>query len=58
LTREEIESVGFGFADLGAMTRQYDPAKLKDGWNSVDEDEVFFISNPGLGLWAFRERFV
>jgi nickel-dependent lactate racemase len=58
LTREEIESVGFGFADLGEMTQRYDPAKLKEGWNSVDGEEVFFISNPGLGLWAFRERFV
>jgi len=28
---------------------KYDPAKLADGWNTVDGEEIFFISNPGLG---------
>jgi nickel-dependent lactate racemase len=57
LSREEIESVGFGCADLGEMMKRYDPAKLKDGWNEVAGEEVFFISNPGLGLWAYKNRF-
>ena len=56
LSREEIEGVGFGYADLGEMTRRYDPSALKDGWNAVGGEEVFFISNPGLGLWAHRDR--
>ena len=56
LSRAEVESVGFGFADLAAMTQTYDPAKLKDGWNDVGGEEVFYVSNPGLGLWAFGER--
>jgi nickel-dependent lactate racemase len=56
LTREEIESVGFGYGDLKAMTARYSPATLKDGWNTVDGEQVFFISNPGLGLWAHRDR--
>jgi nickel-dependent lactate racemase len=57
LTREEIEGVHFEYGDLAAMTAKYDPAKLADGWNTVDGEEIFFISNPGLGLWAYRGRF-
>jgi len=57
LTREEIESVHFEYGDLAEMTAKYDPAVLKDGWNIVDGKEIFFISNPGLGLWAYRGRF-
>ncbi len=57
LTKQEIESVNFKYADLAAMTRKYDPAKLKDGMNTVAGEEVFYISNPALGLWAYKERF-
>lgn len=57
LTKEEIESVNFKYADLNEMTKKYDPSKLKDGWNMVDGEEIFYISNPALGLWAYKERF-
>jgi len=57
LTREEIESVHFQYGDLAEMTAKYNPDVLKDGWNNVDGEEIFYISNPGLGLWAYRERF-
>lgn len=57
LTREEIESVNFSYAPLDEMMRRYDPAKLKDGFNMVDGEEVFYVSNPALGLWSYRERF-
>ena len=57
LTREEVESVGFGYADLDAMQRRYRPDALRDGWNEVDGEEIFFIANPALGLWAHRKRF-
>lgn len=57
LTREEIESVNFSYGDLGEMMSKYDPAKLKDGFNEVDGEEVFYISNPALGLWAWKNRF-
>jgi len=56
LTKEEIEGVGFNYADFDAMLKRYNPDKLKDGYNTVDGEEVFFISNPGLGLWAHRSR--
>jgi nickel-dependent lactate racemase len=58
LTRAEIERVHFGYADLGPMLQRYDPSRLRDGWNTLpDGERVFFISNPALGLWAYRGRF-
>jgi len=57
LTRQEIESVHFEYGDLKQYMAKYDPDKLKDGWNMVDGEEIFFISNPGLGLWAYKGRF-
>jgi hypothetical protein len=38
------------------MLQRYDPAKLSHGYNSVQGEEVFFIANPGLGLWAHKSR--
>jgi nickel-dependent lactate racemase len=57
ITQKEIESVNFKYADLATMMAKYDPHKLKDGFNTVGGEEIFFIPNPGMGLWAFRERF-
>jgi nickel-dependent lactate racemase len=57
LTKQEIESVNFRYASLDEMVRKYDPAKLADGFNAVDGEEIFYISNPALGLWAYRGRF-
>jgi nickel-dependent lactate racemase len=58
LTRQEIESVNFRYADLKLMTARYNPAILRDGWNMMpDGDQIFYISNPALGLWAYRGRF-
>ncbi len=56
LSRQEVEGVGFQYADLAAMMQKYDPAKLAHGWNTVDGEDVFFIANPGLGLWAHKSR--
>jgi len=56
LTREEVESVGFRYGDINEMLERYSPDKLAHGYNFVDGEEVFFIANPGLGLWAHRSR--
>ncbi len=59
LTKEEIEGVNFNYADLNEMIKRYDPEKLVDGFNTLaDGEEIFFISNPALGLWTYKERFV
>lgn len=58
LTKEEIESVNFNYADLNKTLQRYNPEKLKDGFNKLsDGEEIFYISNPALGLWSYRERF-
>jgi nickel-dependent lactate racemase len=57
LTREEIEGVHFEYGDLAEYTAKYNPDVLQDGWNVVDGEEIFYVSNPGLGLWAYRGRF-
>jgi len=58
LSKEQIESVNFNYADLGEMMNKYKPDKLEDGFNATsDGEEIFFISNPAIGLWAFKDRF-
>jgi nickel-dependent lactate racemase len=57
LSREETEGVGFRYADLASTIARYNPAKMHDGYNTVDGEEIFFISHPALGLWASRDRF-
>ncbi len=59
LSKEEIEGVGFKYADLSKVIKKYDPRELKDGFNIMpDGEKIFFISNPAVGLWAHRDRFV
>lgn len=57
LSQSEIEAAGFRYAALDRMLEHYDPAKMSEGYNVVSGEEVFFISNPALGLWAHRDRF-
>jgi len=59
LTREEIESVNFNYADLGEMMKLYDPEYLKDGYNTFAcGTKIYYISNPALGLWAYKGKFI
>jgi len=38
--------------------KKYNPEKLKDGYNTMtDGEEIFYISNPAIGLWATKDRF-
>jgi nickel-dependent lactate racemase len=58
LTKQEVESVNFRYAELSGMIMKYNPAKLKDGFNIMpDGEKIFYISNPALGLWAYKDRF-
>ena len=56
LSKEEIEGVGFEYGDLKTMAARYSPQTLLNGYNRVDGEDVFFIPNPGLGLWAYRGK--
>lgn len=57
LTEQEIRGVNFNYAPLTDMMEKYNPGELKDGFNVVNGEEIFYISNPALGLWAYKERF-
>ena len=57
VSRKEIENVGFESADLEEMLQIYDLEKLQDGFNTVNGEKIFYISNPGLGLWALKSQF-
>jgi len=59
LTKEEVEGVSFGYLPLQEAYKLYNPEKLKDGFNTLDNgEEIFYISNPALGLWAEKSKFV
>ncbi|MFO1063283.1 MAG: lactate racemase domain-containing protein [Pirellulales bacterium] len=52
LSREEIESVGYSYADAAQMQSLYRTEGLRDGWHTAaDGSEFYYISDPGLGLW-------
>lgn len=58
ITQAEIEKAGFRYAPYETMVKQYDPAVLQDGWNTMPNGEtVFYVSNPALGLWALKRHF-
>ena len=58
LTRAEVEQAGFRYSDLAALLKRYDITRLRDGVNRLPSGETFYyISNPAVGLWAYRGRF-
>ena len=58
LGREAIEGVGYEFAAYETLCSRYDPAKLREGRQRFpDGEEIFFIKNPALGLWAWADKF-
>jgi nickel-dependent lactate racemase len=56
MSREEIEGVGYNYGNYAEMSEHYNPDKLSHGYNRLDGEELFFVSNPGLGLWAHQSR--
>ncbi|MDD4680170.1 MAG: lactate racemase domain-containing protein [Clostridia bacterium] len=58
MTQEEIEGVHFNYMPYEEAIKKFDPKTLKDGFNTLEDgEEIFYISNPALGLWALREHF-
>lgn len=57
LTRAEIESVNYAYADVKEALSRYNPATMREGRNTMpDGEEVFFISTPSASLWATCEK--
>ena len=59
VSREEIESVNYQYCHLDDMLKIYPLDSLENGWNTLDNgEEVFYVSNPALGLWATKSSFL
>jgi len=58
LSKEEVEGAGFNYKPLSDVISKYNPKVLKDGFNTLEDgEEIFFISNPAIGLWADKAKF-
>ena len=57
LDKSEIENAGYRWLDYNETVKKYNPEVLKEGYNIIDNEEIYYISQPGLGLWSTRERF-
>jgi len=58
LTQAEVEGVNFKYLPLKEAYATYQPHRLKEGCNRLaDGTEIFYISNPAVGLWANKSSF-
>jgi nickel-dependent lactate racemase len=57
LSKHEIESVGYRWADWRKLQAEYRVDRLDDGWHrSLSGEEFYFINDPGLGLWIRHDH--
>jgi hypothetical protein len=52
LTEAEVKQVGFNYMPYAEAAKKWESAKLREGWNTVGGEEVYYIPNPALGLWS------
>ncbi len=52
LNEEEVKGAAFKYIPYAEAAKKYDPAVLTDGFHTIDGEEIFYISNPALGLWT------
>lgn len=52
LDRQTVEGAGFHYLDYHGAAAKY--AGLTDGYHHLDGEDVYYISNPALGLWRTR----
>jgi nickel-dependent lactate racemase len=55
LTKEEVTGAAFGYMPLDEAKKRWHTDTLADGYNTVESEEVFYISNPALGLWSVKK---
>ena len=52
LSKEEIERVGFQYLSYDEAAARFQPESLHEGINHTQSGEIYYISNPALGLWS------
>ena len=58
LTEQEVRGAAFDYIPYAEAIKKYNPEVLKDGYNTLEDgEEIYYISNPALGLWADRSKF-
>ncbi|MCF6096837.1 lactate racemase domain-containing protein [Thermovorax subterraneus] len=58
LKEEEIRKVNYNYLPFKKAYKIYNPDILNPGFNTLPNgEEVFFVSDPALGLWAWKEKF-
>lgn len=58
LSKDEIQNANFNYMPYKEACKIYDPEKLKDGYNTLENgEELYYISNPALGLWGDKSKF-
>ncbi|MBQ9415360.1 MAG: DUF2088 domain-containing protein [Clostridia bacterium] len=57
LTKEETELVGFHYMNYEEAAKKYNPSVLKQGWNEVDGETIYYIDTPALGLWTAKDKY-
>jgi nickel-dependent lactate racemase len=57
LSKTDIETVNFKYADINETIARYRPNECKQGWSTTaDGERYYFIPTPSAGLWATRDK--
>ncbi len=56
LTKQEIESVGFNYADIEVVQEYYKASQMRNGFNDLKYERVYYISTPSAGLWTTADK--
>ena len=56
LDRDVITNVGFESGDYNEFAAHYNPHVLRSGYNNVGGERVYFVKDPGLGLWMSKDK--
>lgn len=55
LSKEDVQSVGYQWADCNDLAQRFKIATLRDGYNDSPDGPLYFIRNPALGLWSAQK---
>ena len=56
ISKQEIESVNFKYADLKQMMKKYNPQKLKDGFNNSRRRKNIFHFQSRFGIMVVERK--
>lgn len=56
LGQTDVEQVNFQYADLAETLKKYPVNTLREGFNDIAGERIFFIPTPSAGLWATKEK--